>query len=224
MTANASRDLPGLSRQVLYEFEMVEALAKRQVDLLMGGPRPEWQERFKTPDPLERAWFEVNALLESELLHVRALTAFLFRPAPMPEKRAGGKGRRKAGGLSDAFADDYFDDPIREWREHPDGRPRRPSLLTDLSLNRISREVAHVTYERAHFVDGGSMWNPYGLYSELAPVVEQFAKRADLGRLCKGFRERVNAAMPVRQPPPPTGPFRPGGVLPLVPTRAMPPR
>jgi hypothetical protein len=149
VTPSGARDLAGLSRQVLHEFEMIEALAKRQVDVLSGAPRSEWQERFETPDPLDRAWFEVNAMLESELLHARALTKFVFGTPPPPDKRSRRRGRGRAAGLSDAFAEDYFDDHIAEWRRHPEGRGRRPSLLSDESLNRISREVAHVTYERA---------------------------------------------------------------------------
>lgn len=66
---------------------MVEALAKRQVDLLMGHPQAGWRERFQTPDPLERAWFEESAFCESFLIHVRNLTVFLFEPAPSLERR-----------------------------------------------------------------------------------------------------------------------------------------
>jgi hypothetical protein len=98
MATNDVRDLPGLSRQVLYEFEMVEALAKRQVDLLLGAPQPAWRERFNTPDPLERDWFEENAMLESQLLHVRALTTLC---SSRRRQRNGGHEARRGGGRGD---------------------------------------------------------------------------------------------------------------------------
>jgi hypothetical protein len=163
-------------------------------------------------------------MLESELLHVRALTKFLFGSPPPPDRRSRRRARGKAAGLSDAFAEDYFDDPIAEWRRHPEGRGRRPSLLSDESLNRISREVAHVTYERARFLDAGSEWSPYGLYTALAPVVERFAVLVDPARLCEDFRERIDAAMPRRRPPRTERQRRPGGVLPFAATQGMPPR
>jgi hypothetical protein len=146
----------------------------------------------------------------------------MFKSPPPAKRRARGATRGRAGGLSDGFAEDYFDDPVAEWRRHSDGRRRRPSLLTDENLNRVSREVAHVTYERAHFVDGGSMWNPYGLYSALAPVVERFANRVDSARLCDGFTERIGAAMPLAHARPRTDPSRPPGVPPFTATQGMP--
>jgi hypothetical protein len=64
-TMTDDRDLVGFSRQVLFEFEMIEFLAKRLVDLVMGVPQPSWPKRFDTPEPLERHWLEANLMLES---------------------------------------------------------------------------------------------------------------------------------------------------------------
>jgi hypothetical protein len=209
LVTDAARDLVGLSRQVLYEFEMVEALAKRLTDLSMGTPQPGWKERFGTSSPLERDWFERNAMLESLLIHVRALTKFLFKPPPPPEKRAARGRRGGAAGLADAFAEDYFSDAIAGWRKHPEGRGRRPSPITDDELNRISREIGHLTYHRAGFEEGGSNWSPYALYTALADVMERFAVRVEPEQVLPDFRERVEAALPPRQPPP-RRPHNPG--------------
>ena len=188
-----ARDLVGLSRQVLYEFEMVEALAKRMVDLTLGGAQPEWQERFGTDDEPRRDWFEINAMLESLLIHARALTKFLFEPPPKASR-----GRAKPAKLADARAEDYFDDPLRDWRT-PTGRGKRPKLLADANLRRISREVAHLTYERAGFVDRGSNWSPYAIYVAIADVVERFATKVDAARVVPDFQQRAAAAQPTRQ-------------------------
>src|SRR5262245_30918918 len=125
----------------------------------MGAPQPGWRKRFDTPDALVRHPFEVNAILESLLIHVRALTSFLFDSPRTAARQGANVKRRKPGGLEDAYAEDYFDDPLGDWRKHPSGRGRRPRFLTDDSLNRISREIAHITYHRAAFDEAGSNWS-----------------------------------------------------------------
>lgn len=204
------RDLVGLSRQVLYEFEMIEFLAKRLVDLVMGVPQPSWKERFDTPEPLVRHTFEANAMLESLLIHVRALTIFLFEPAPPRDPDARSGRRAKPRKLRDGFAEDYFNDPY-EWRNR-NVRGNRPSILKASDLNRVSREIAHITYERASFTEGGSNWNSFALYAALAEVMERFDDKVDRSKVCEGFHVRVAAALPPRQPPPPhqRQPYQPG--------------
>jgi hypothetical protein len=92
------RDLVGLSRQILYDFEMVEALAKRLVDIELQEPQVAWQKRFETTDAdVRRSWFETNALLESLLIHARGLTTFLYSSRPTPEAERSRSKRGKAG-------------------------------------------------------------------------------------------------------------------------------
>jgi hypothetical protein len=210
-----ARDLPGLSRQVLYDFEMLEALAKRLIDIDLVAPQPAWRERFgTTPADLERAWWEVNAMLESFLIHARNLVAFLYGSPPSDRRTAAAAKRGKARRAADAFAVEYFDDP-NEWRRKRRGK--RPAVLTDDDLtNRVSSEVAHVTYHRADFRHGGPPWNPYPIYDALAAVMQRFGKAVQPERVCEDFNERLTAALPARQPkrePPP----RPGtyGALPV---------
>jgi len=209
--ANSDRHaLIGLSRQVLYEFEMVEFLAARLLDFNLGRPTARSRDRFGTPDPLDRHPFEWNAMLESLLIHVRQLTHFLFESPPSRERRDSLARRGKAAGLADAFAEDYFDDPTRDWRKHSQGRGKRPTVLAEGELNRISREVAHLTYERAGFKDQGSDWSAHGLYQAVGGPMERFAERVDSSKLTPDFKERAAAAMYPRQPRP-KRPRNPGG-------------
>ena len=172
------RDLVGMSRQVIYEFEMVEAIAKRLTDINMGAPQDLWRERFGTrPPDLQRAWWETNALLESLLLHVRQLTHFLFEAA----QRA-----------TDVVATDYFPEE-KSWGE---ARGERPAALSPAKLGAINQEVAHLTDRRAKFTSGGSQWSAFDLYRSLADVMQRFAEAVPSERVAADFKSRVAAAMP----------------------------
>jgi hypothetical protein len=211
-------DLVGLSRQVLYDFEMVEALAKRQVDLIIGASQSAWNERFPWPGSVKRDWFEVNAFIESQAMHARSLVDFLYDSPPSPERVVGRGKRGKATKAYDRFAEQWFDDPMT-WRK---ARGKRPAALTDEALSqRVAREIAHLTEHRAGFKDGGPPWSPFDVYRSLATVVERFAHTVDRTRVCEDFAVRVEAAMPMRQPPPPTR-YTPGAYSASVPTQGMP--
>jgi hypothetical protein len=205
------RDLVGFSRQTLYEFEMVEHLAKRQVDLLLGKVQDGWADRLGSHSSLDHPWFERNAIAESFLIHVRNLTTFLYKTRSTAERTAARKQRAKAGGEADAYADDYFDEPIEDWRKV---RGRRPKVVSDDALNLISREIAHMSYERAKFVDGGSLFNPFAMYQVLATPMGLFAEHADASRVSDDFGRRVAEALPMHRPQRPVFP---------VATQAMPP-
>jgi hypothetical protein len=199
-------ELVGVSRQVLYDFEMVEALAKRQVDLMIG-PQDAWRERFDTGKDLRRDWFEVNAMLESMLMHARSLTDFFYEPPPTAERMAARARRAKASGIHDRFAEHWFDDPLA-WRKE---RGKRPPELTPEALgNRVGREIAHVTTHRADFTDRGPDWPPFAIYTAVSKPMETFVGMVDPVRVCDDFRERVEAADSLRRPPA-YKPHRPGG-------------
>jgi hypothetical protein len=85
--------------------------------------------------------------LESLLIHVRALPIFLFEPAPHRQTNGSSPRRAKARKLRDGFAEDYFEDPF-EWRNRK-VRGNRPSILKASEFNRMSRELARITDERA---------------------------------------------------------------------------
>lgn len=90
---------------MLYDFEMVEALAKRLVDIFLDGPDPERAERFgTTPEDLRRSWLETNAMLESLTVRARALTDFLWGVPPTPERIAARRKRGKASHEHDVLA------------------------------------------------------------------------------------------------------------------------
>lgn len=100
-------------------------------------------------------------------------------------------------------------------------RGKRPNIVSAEALNTISREIAHVTYERAKFVNGGSLFNPFAMYTALATPTELFAERVDAAKVLPDFEERVEAAMAPRQPrrEPPLVPYT---VLPVA-TQGLPP-
>jgi hypothetical protein len=199
--SDAHRDLVGLSRQVLYDFEMLEALVKRQVDLMLGSSQAAWRERFPWTGPVHRQWFEENAFIEAGVMHARALADFLYESPPTPERTAARAKRRKASKAADCFAEQWFDNPMT-WRI---ARGRRAAALTDEALNhRVAREVAHLTKHRAGFTDAGPPWNPFEVYSALADVMERFAQEVDPAKVCGDFHARVEAAIgpPLRQPAP----------------------
>jgi hypothetical protein len=213
-------DLVGLSRQVLYDFEMVEALAKRQVDLMMGGSQSVWRDRFPWTGPVQRDWFEENAMIESQAMHARSLVDFLYGSPPSPERIAGRAKRGRATKADDRFAEQWFEDPMT-WRM---ARGKRPASLTDEALSqRVAREIAHLTEDRAAFKDRGPHWSPFDVYRSLAEVMERFAQKVDPAKVCDDFQARVVAATgpPLRRPPPPR-PCNPGGYSVSVPTPGIP--
>src|SRR3954447_7392283 len=96
-------ELAGMSRQIAYDFEMVEALAKRLMDWQTGRPGAMWADRFPTPATFDPAWFEWNAVLEACMLHARALTDFLYESPPASSRK-----RHKASKDRDRFAEHWF--------------------------------------------------------------------------------------------------------------------
>jgi hypothetical protein len=196
--ARPADELVGLSSHVLYDFEMTEALAKRVVDVVLGAPQTAWQKRFKTrANVIERDWFEQNAMLESMLIHARAIADFLYKPAPSAERIEARRKRGKASKSEDRFADHWFDDP-NPWRK---ARGRRPKVLRTAALaERVGREIAHLTSYRAGLAEKGPDWPFFEVYTSLATPLETFARMVEPALVCHDFRERVEAADSFRQP------------------------
>jgi hypothetical protein len=201
-------ELRDLSTPVLYDFLMVEATAKRLADLEAGrngiAPNPKWRRRFDTPEPLDRQWFEENALIESLLLHTRALVKF-FYSAPRGERTTKRPEPRRT---RDGFAVDYFPH-VTEWKK-PGGTRPRPILLRDAAINRISREVMHITYHRAGFGENPPSWSPYAIYCDVTAVMERFTDLVPDELVRDDFKKRVREALPDKQTIPPP-PHRPDG-------------
>jgi len=172
---------------LLYEFEMLSATALRSVKILTGE--------------VGATWWESNAFLESALIHARQLAHFFF-------ESGASRGRKRAKGSDDTVATDFFDDPHEWW----DPRPKRPDELRDGNLNRISREVAHTNFERRHLKDAPRGHAVYAMFSAIADVMETFVEAVDPERVIPDFGDRVQAAQPLKQPPPPK-PHRPAGYM-----------
>jgi len=104
-----------------------------------------------------------NALLESFVIHVRALMDFLYNDNPQPD---------------DVIADDYFSSPD-EWRN---ARPELTELLKS-SKRRAGKEVAHLTYARLDVTQETKPWAFIQIANEISAVINIFLQRAPKTKL-----------------------------------------
>lgn len=108
----------------------------------------------------EKGWLE-NALLESFLIHFRALCDFFYPPQNV----------RK----DDVLAEHYFFINDQGWKEI---RPPMLSKTLEIARTRANKELAHVTYTRLTVTSDAKSW----------PVTEI---ACELMKLMKMFRENV---------------------------------
>ena len=106
----------------------------------------------------------VNALLESFVIHFRALLDFFYPPANVKN--------------DDVLAGDYFDDS--EAREKI-----RPQLSEALSRakTRVHKEIAHLTYARLDVTPEKKGWAFIELANEMKNVMEIFLRGVPNTRL-----------------------------------------
>ena len=106
-----------------------------------------------------------NALLESFVIHVRALMDFLYNDNPQPD---------------DVIAEDYFSS-ADEWRKM---RPELTELLK-LSKRRAGKEVAHLTYARLEVTPETKPWPFVQIANEITSVINVFLKQVSKAKLGK---------------------------------------
>jgi hypothetical protein len=94
-----------------------------------------------------------NALLESFLLHARALLAFLYANTPR---------------LDDVVAEDF----IPDWGSK---RPTEPATLSQVHF-RVGKELAHLTYQRLSVTAEAKMWNFVEVAKEMSNVLDVFVR------------------------------------------------
>lgn len=104
-----------------------------------------------------------NALLESFIVHVRALMDFLYNESPRPD---------------DVIAEDYFFKPD-EWRQM---RPALSELLM-LAKRRAGKEVAHLTYARLEVTPETKPWPFVEIANEIAAVINIFFEHVPKSKL-----------------------------------------
>lgn len=119
-----------------YEYEMLRTIVRE----LSTGTRPQWL---------------TNALLESFVIHLRALIDFFYTPA-----------RTKP---DDMLATDYFPDP-KAWEA---AIPSMSEVLRN-ARDRAHKEIAHLTYARLDVTTDTKPWNFFGISKEIEALMEKF--------------------------------------------------
>lgn len=134
----SKRELQKASEQLYYEFWMLTSVAK---GLASGIALKGWLQ---------------NALLESFIIHVRALLDFLYTDDPKSD---------------DIAAVDYF--PEKE-----DWVSIRPMLSRTLRIarKRAVKEVAHLTYARLNISPEKRTWSFIDISEEIQSVISIFLK------------------------------------------------
>jgi hypothetical protein len=119
-----------------YEYQMLQTI----VGALSTGTRPAWL---------------TNALLESFVIHLRALIDFFYTPdRPKPD---------------DMLATDYFPEP-RHWESV---RPSMSEVLKNARA-RAHKEIAHLTYARLDVTSETKPWNFVGISKEIESLMDKF--------------------------------------------------
>jgi len=106
----------------------------------------------------------VNALLESFVIHFRALLDFFYPPENVKK--------------DDVLAGDYFDDSDG-WEEI---RPQ-PSKVLNRAKIRAHKEVAHLTYARLDVTPETKGWAFIEIANEINKLMDVFLKHAPRNRL-----------------------------------------
>jgi len=98
----------------------------------------------------------VNALLESFVIHVRAIMDFLYAERPQSD---------------DVIAEDFFASP-EEWKN------MRPMLSEALSQakRRAGKEIAHLTYARLDVTPETKPWRFVEIATEVMAMMDTFLK------------------------------------------------
>lgn len=120
-----------------------------------------------TASALGTGWFgrEVihNALLESFVIHARALVYFFYPANPQPD---------------DVVVNDFFEDDSTWENAVP---PMSHSI--ELIRPRTAKEVAHLTYARLNVTEETKGWNFSEISADLQKVIERFERLVPLALL-----------------------------------------
>lgn len=139
----SSEELAKAAEHLLYEYWMLMAVARGMASGMSG-----------------QGWL-TNALLESFVIHFRALLDFFYPPA-------GAK-------PDDVLSTDFFRDPS-EWEQ---ARPALPEALRQGKL-RAHKEIAHLTYARQAVAPEAKAWAFMEIATEMEKLMRLFQKAAKL--------------------------------------------
>lgn len=113
-----------------------------------------------------------NALLESFVIHVRAIMDFLYADNPQAD---------------DVVAEDFFGDP-EQWKT------TRPALSQSLSQakRRAGKEIAHLTYARLNVTPETKPWSFVQIANEISTVMSVFLQNVPKDKM--GSQWKTNKA------------------------------
>lgn len=145
---------------VYYEFDMLLGLADLFTRVSkISAPSDHDAQRIK------------NALVESSVIHVRNVIAFLYLDDP---------------GETDVVAADFYAPGV--WKA------RRPELSSTLAKakRRANKEIAHLSSSRMSGAPPEKLWNFPALASELLAIMRFMVSGADGLKLSPNVSQRLN--------------------------------
>ncbi len=136
----SKEQLQAAAEHLDYEYQMLVAVARA----LASGTQPGWL---------------TNALLESFVIHLRALIDFLYPPERTTP--------------DDMLSTDYFYDAAVWERARP---PMSPELRR--ARTRAHKEIAHLTYTRLEVTPETKPWQFLDILSEIESLMSLFRQTA----------------------------------------------
>jgi hypothetical protein len=119
-----------------------------------------------------------NASVEAFALHLRSLINFFYN-------------HRGRGAQDDLVANDY----VRDRKAYANARPKRDPALERDVVERISRQVVHLTYARGGYPPAESVWLYDKACQALDPVIRAFLAWVDPSKLVPRFAEQVERVL-----------------------------
>jgi hypothetical protein len=163
---HSADDLKDLGDHVLYEASMADALIPQLGGIVVARAGGD-----------ESGQVTENALVESFVIHVRALIEFLFTD------------RRKR--TDDGIAADLVRDPA-EWTRT---RGDLPPLLTTVK-RRADKEIAHVTFARKSLTEEAREWGVGNVHAAISRVLKEFVPLVPEERVTEDWHKRMWSYLP----------------------------
>lgn len=127
----------------------------------------------RTDSPTPEQWCTNNALIESFLIHARALIDFLYTH-PSPKKR-------------DVLAKHFLEDPAKWKKEHYN----LPPLLHE-ARERAHKEVAHLSYMRASIGLDDKKWPVGEIAERILSDLGEWMKLASPGKVSDSLAQTIS--------------------------------
>ena len=168
MTARSPDQLRGLSEHVLYEVQMLFAMADHLRDHVKGN--------------VTLPWPVLTAFIESFAVHTRVLYEFLWHdPSAKPNPKS----------THDGFASEYF--PPGDWAKIRDNVQKKK--LEGLWA-RTGSEIVHLSYKRIALSQEAKVWEFDVVAGVYGMAFRLFLKNVDPQLVAPDFEQRMRASWP----------------------------